>query len=100
MWGLAGQLSFLNEVWVPRKFWLLAVLLHTHLFRPRVCVGVCPGLLSSLLGVTLVKERGEGEEPRAGWGGLPRAVLQPEPLQPLLPGRLAGSACHLSGLGL
>lgn len=47
LWGLAGQLSFLNEVWVPRKFWLLAILLHTHLFRPSLRVGFCPGLLSS-----------------------------------------------------
>lgn len=37
-----------------------------------------------LVRVTPVNERGEREEPRAGWGGLSRAVLQPEPLPPPL----------------
>lgn len=67
----------------PRKFWLLAILPHTHVFRPRAHVGFCPGLRLPLLRVTPVKREAREKEPRAGWGGLSRAVLQRNPF-PLL----------------
>lgn len=71
LWGLAGRLSSLNEVQVPRKFWLLAILPHTDLFSPRAHVGFCPGLPSP--STWSDSSYGERRERRTK-GGLGRAV--------------------------